>query len=172
MDKIDRQIINCLLKNAQQPFSNIAESLGIGTDTVIRRYNALKKEGIIQRASITIDLKRCGFKQSVLFFIKLCPDTDAKEFFEKISHVQNVIVATHTMGDFDLLVQAICTDIEDFNSIVKTVQNLREIEYFDICIAPLQITNFPSYAYYSKAFDQTVTDNDHRAHETDSGTTT
>ena len=160
MDKIDRQIINCLLKNAQQPFSNIAESLGIGTDTVIRRYSSLKKEGIIQRASITINLKQCGFKQSILFFIKLCPNTNTNQFFEKISHVQNVIVATHTMGDSDLLVQAICTDIEDFNNIVKTVQDLSEIEYFDICIAPMQITNFPSYAYYSKAFDQSVTDND------------
>ncbi len=145
-----------MLKNAQQPFSNIAESLGIGTDTVIRRYNALKKEGIIQRASIIVDLKKCGFKQSVLFFIKLCPDANAKEFFEKISHFQNIIVATHTMGDSDLLVQAICSDIEDFNSTVSSIQNLTEIEYFDICIAPMQIRNFPSYAYYSKAFDKSV----------------
>ena len=156
MDKIDRQIINCLLKDAQQAFSKIAKSLDIGTDTVIRRYNALKKEGIIQRASITVDLKKCGFKQSILFFIKLCPETNTNAFFEKIAHIQNVIVVTHTMGDYEMLVQAISTDIEDFDSTVETIQNLSEIEYFDICIAPMQITSFPAYAYYSKASTEIV----------------
>ena len=160
MDKLDRQIINCLLKDGQLPFSKIAKDLGVGTDTIIRRYDALRKEGIIQRASITIDLKKCGFKETILFFVKLCPETDAEKFFDVVARMTNVIVVTHTMGDYDLLVQAICTDIEDFNITVEAIQNLREIEYFDVCIARLQIQTFPAYEYYSMAFDQSVTDKD------------
>jgi len=160
LDKLDRQIINCLLKDGQLPFSKIAKDLGVGTDTVIRRYDALRREGIIQRASITIDLKKCGFKETILFFVKLRPDTDAEKFFDAVAHMTNVIVATHTIGDYDLLIQAIFTDIEDFNFTVETVQNLPEIEYFDICIAPLQVQTFPAYGFYSMAFDQSVTDKD------------
>lgn len=160
MDKLDRQIINFLLKDGQLPFSKIARELGVGTSTVIRRYNALKSEATIQRASITIDLKVCGFEQVIFFLVRLSPNTDAQKFFEKVSHLRNVIVVSHTVGDYDFLVQAISTDIEDFNAIVAIIQDLPEIEYFDLCIGRMIIQDFPAHAYYSKAFDQSITDNE------------
>lgn len=160
MDKLDRKIINCMLKDGQRPFSKIAEDLGIGTDTVIRRYNALKEEGTIQRTSIVIDLKKCGFEGTILFMIKLSVDANAKKFFDLVANLTNVIVVSHTIGDYDLLVQAIFADIPDFYSTVQTIQRFPEIEYFDVCIGRMVIHGFPSFAYYSKAFDNSATNGD------------
>ena len=146
-----------MLKDGQLPFSKIAKDLDTGTDTVIRRYNALKKEGIIQRASVIIDLKKCGFEGTILFLVKLCAETDAKKFFDKITNIANVIVVSQTVGDYDLLVQAIFTDIENFDTITDKIQSFSEIEYFDVCIGRMIIHGFPSYAYYSQAFDTAAT---------------
>jgi len=157
VDKLDKQIINCLLKDGQMPFSRIANQLDTSTDTVIRRYNSLKETGVIQKASIVLDIKKCGFEETILFLIKLCPNADANKTFEVTSHMTNVIVVSHTMGDYDMLVQAIYSGIEDFNAIIDAVSNISEIEYFDVCVSQRSgVRYFPAYAYYSKAYDPWV----------------
>ena len=68
-----------------------------------------------------------------------------------------MIVVSQTVGDYDLLVQAIFTDIENFDTITDKIQSFSEIEYFDVCIGRMIIHGFPSYAYYSQAFDTAAT---------------
>ncbi len=163
MDKVDRQIINYLLKDGQMPFSQIAKQLGISTDTVIRRYNTLKEEGVIQRASIVLNLTKCGFEAPIFLLIRLCPNIDTEQTFETISHLTNVIVVAQTIGDYDLMVMAVYTGHENFDNLVDSISNLKEIEYFDICMSKKdgrikkETFSFPTYKYYSKAYDPTIT---------------
>jgi hypothetical protein len=110
-----------------------------------------------------LDLIKCGFKEPALLLIRLCPNADTAKVFEVISHMTNVTVVAQTMGDYDLLVMAIYTDTDDFNAIFKSISNLKEIEYFDICITQKpcpprteEMFSFPYYGYYSKAYDPSV----------------
>jgi len=73
---VDQKIIKLLMKDAQMPFSKIAEQLGVGTDTVIRKYHRLKKEGVIHNASVIVDLEKCGHKGNVFFLASVLAGLD------------------------------------------------------------------------------------------------
>jgi len=48
MDDADLRIIETLVKNSRASFRRIAKQTGLSTDTVMRRYKRLEKEGKIQ----------------------------------------------------------------------------------------------------------------------------
>lgn len=52
MDRIDRQIIHCLQRDGRLPFDRIADVLGVSAQTVARRYQALRREGVIKVATV------------------------------------------------------------------------------------------------------------------------
>ncbi|PVX23458.1 MAG: transcriptional regulator, partial [Candidatus Bathyarchaeum sp.] len=57
MDQTDYKIVRILCKDARTPFQRIAKTLGIGTDTVIRRYNKLKEDGVILGSTVVLNSK-------------------------------------------------------------------------------------------------------------------
>jgi len=48
MDRIDRQIVHCLQRDARLPFRRIAEVLDVSEQTVARRYRSLHQQGAIR----------------------------------------------------------------------------------------------------------------------------
>ena len=73
MDEIDREIIRILSKDARTPFSRIGKMLGIGTDTVFRRFKKLQQDDIIQGCSVVLDSRSCGFMCLIGFYAKTKP---------------------------------------------------------------------------------------------------
>lgn len=158
MDEIDNQIINYLVRNSRMPFSKIAKKLGVSTDTIIRRYTALKKEGMISRAQINLDFLKCGFKGKIELLIKIDVRENINTVAEKIINVQNVIAVSHTIGDYDILAVAYFSDYEQLDQIVDTLSKVKEILRLDTCIC--SFSKMPRKKiinrYYSLVSDQTT----------------
>ena len=65
MDKIDRELLNKVqdeIPLTEQPYAQLAESLGLSEDEVIERLGALKDQGIIRRMGGVFDSRRLGYK--------------------------------------------------------------------------------------------------------------
>ena len=141
MDKIDRKIMNYLVKDASMPFSKIAKNIGVGTDTVIRRYKALEREGIIKRALWNFDYSKCGIKGRLDILIRIDPNEDKKILSGKILDIKNVINVNFTEGDYDLLVLAFFSDIDQLDQIYNAISKMNGVLRIDICIC--LISRFP-----------------------------
>ena len=102
MDSTDLAIIRLLMVDAQTPFSKIAKDLGIGTDTVIRRYRRLEDEGVIHYPSIIVNVEKCGYEGLVFCFISTLPGADISKIYDKLAQMTNVVVVVTTIGDYDL----------------------------------------------------------------------
>jgi DNA-binding Lrp family transcriptional regulator len=48
VERIDRQIVQCLQRDGRTPFRRIAEALGVSEQTVARRYRALHNDGALR----------------------------------------------------------------------------------------------------------------------------
>lgn len=152
MDKLDIEIIKLLLKDAQMPFRQIAQQLGKGTDTIIRRYSQLKKEGVIQKASIIINMKKCGFTGMCSFLINLRTGANAPVVFDKLSQIPNVVVVASTLGDYEFMVFSMFSDTADFGDLHDEIAKIDAIENIEICFSPkFMPPTFPSTKYYFKA---------------------
>lgn len=118
MDKIDLYIIETLSRNARTSFRQIAIALDVSPDTIIDRYNALQEKGIIRGSTIVLNPKEIGYSAMAVFMIDISPAEDNKSRFdssvivEKLIKMRNIIVASKTVGDHDLLAIGVVKDFQ------------------------------------------------------------
>ena len=109
LDNIDLYIIEALTKDARTSFRQIALALNVSPDTVIDRYNALQEKGVIRGSTIVLNPKEIGYSAMAVFMIDLSPAKDnesplnSSSILETLIKMRNIIVASKTVGDHDLL---------------------------------------------------------------------
>lgn len=118
MDKVDLAIIEALTKDARTSFRQIAMALNVSPDTIIDRYNALQQKGVIRGSTIVLNPKEIGYKAMAVFMIDISPGGDNKSRFdsqvilETLIKMRNIIVASKTVGDHDLLAIGVVRDFQ------------------------------------------------------------
>lgn len=121
MDEIDLAIIERLTKDARMSFRKIAAELRISPDTVMHRYASLREEGTIRGSTIVIDPKKIGYEAMAVFVIDTSPahilgrqsePVDSSHILERLIRMPNIIVATKSIGDHDLLAIGVVRDFE------------------------------------------------------------
>lgn len=126
-------IIDKLTKDARTSFRKIAEQLGISPDTVINRYQALQKEGVIRGSTIVINPKKIGYQAMAVFMIDTAPahimatestPADSSQILDQLIKMPNIIVATKTVGDHDLLAIGV---VIDFQHLIKVRDEIAKV---------------------------------------------
>jgi DNA-binding Lrp family transcriptional regulator len=88
---------------------------------VINRYAALQKEGVIRGSTIVINPKKVGYQAMAVFMIDISPahimvteatPADSPLILDKLIQMPNIIVATKSVGDHDLLAIGVAIDFE------------------------------------------------------------
>jgi len=133
MDEIDLAIIDKLTDDARMSFRKIAKELCVSPDTVMHRYAALQKEGTIRGSTIVINPKKIGYQAMAVFMIDTSPahilatqatPADSPLILEKLIHMPNIIVATKSIGDHDLLAIGV---VMDFEHLIKVRNDIARI---------------------------------------------
>jgi DNA-binding Lrp family transcriptional regulator len=121
MDKMDLVIIKRMTKDARVSFRKIAKELGVSPDTVISRYKTLQEKGVIRGSTVVLDPKKIGYKGMAAFMVDTSPTSiigtkatqhTASSILEKVIKMPDIILATKTVGDHDLLAIAVIRDVE------------------------------------------------------------
>lgn len=109
MDKVDRKILNELLKNARITGAEIARKVHLSLPAVTERLRKLDQSGIIDQ--YTIKLNRQLLEQKTLAFIKVWIDhskvNNAKDY---LLSLDEVLECHHIAGDYDLLLKVLVKD--------------------------------------------------------------
>ena len=133
MDETDSFIIERMTEDARVSFRKIAKELGVSPDTVIGRYRTLQKKGVIRGSTVVLDPKKIGYKGLAAFMIDTSPtqiiaaeptQPVTLSILEKVIKMPDIILATKTVGDHDLLAIAVIRDVEH---LIATGNNIAEI---------------------------------------------
>ena len=143
VDQIDLQIITELTNDARKPFRQIAEKIGISTQTVIKRYNEMKENGLIQHCSISINLKKIGYSGSAHLLITGARESNLSETMEQLRKTPNIIFATNTIGDFEGYAVLAFKDITDLYERILELKKSLKIENIKVSIALPGVQKFP-----------------------------
>ena len=121
MDETDLFIIKKLTEDARISFRKIAKELGVSPDTVINRYKTLQEKGVIRGSTVVINPKKIGYHGMAVFMIDASPThilatetttIDSSQILDKLIQMRNIILATKTVGDHDLLAIGVARDFE------------------------------------------------------------
>lgn len=138
LDQYDKEIIKRLMFHSRTPFSSIAKEIGISTANVIQRYKRIREIGALTLSTITVDLRKFGYKAMLQLFVKVKDRSKSPEIYRKILEIPNVITSFRHIGgpdDFRLLVA-----IEDFEDIFKLrdqIRRIKGIEETDLYVHPV-----------------------------------
>jgi Lrp/AsnC family transcriptional regulator for asnA, asnC and gidA len=141
VDPLDYRILSELLIDASLSFVEIAKKLDTTPYTVRRRFERLKKEGIIQKSSVTIDLSKLGYQGKAFLLVTVSPHGNKAETIAYLRTIRNVIVVAQIIGPHDIIAIAPVTDL---NSIQELVKEARKAPFLQrVEIACINDTNFP-----------------------------
>jgi len=133
LDEIDLFIIKRMTEDARVSFRKIAEELKVSPDTIISRYKALQEKGVIRGSTVVINPKKIGYHGMAAFMIDATPtQTLAAEatpaesplILEKLIQMRNIILATKTVGDYDLLAIGVAKDFEHLIAIGNDIAKI------------------------------------------------
>ena len=121
MYETDLFIINKMTEDARVSFRKIAKELGVSPDTVISRYKTLQKNGVIRGSTVVLNPKKIGYKGMAAFMVESSPThlvateatpPETSPILERVIKMPDIILATKTVGDYDLLAIGVIKDVE------------------------------------------------------------
>ena len=125
MDKI---ILKKLLADARTNFSDLAKELDISVPAVVKRFNKMKKMGLIVGTSLVLDLSenKNMFVQAIR--IELIDQSYQKEVIAKIQKIKSVMKCIPVIGNYDIFVVAYTRNIDDIKVIRDRIRKISGIE--------------------------------------------
>jgi DNA-binding Lrp family transcriptional regulator len=141
MDKIDRFILDSLTKDARTSFRKIARDVGVSPDTVIGRYCKLVSAEVIKGSTAIVEPKMLGYEGMVAYHIDMSPSSSYGEQAIKDSNfilytlikMPNIILATRTVGDHDLLALGVIFGVNHLMSMCEDISRIP-------CVKDLQVS--------------------------------
>jgi len=127
LDNIDTTILEMLKNDARISFREIARKLKVSQDTIIKRFERLKKQNIIIDSTVVIDPKKIGYSFVARFGIKVKP-AYSTQVLEKVISIPSVIIASKIVGSSDLISISV---IKNFNHLYKLRDTILEMPYVE-----------------------------------------
>ena len=130
IDAVDQGIVRALQHNGREPFRRIAVAMGVSEATVRARYSRLCRDNILQVTGVTNPLG-LGFEAQAMVGIRIAgaPEPVADEI-ARWDEAGYVVV---TAGQFDLLVELVCTDrrhLLDLTNRIRAIEGVVSTESF------------------------------------------
>src|SRR5439155_21829386 len=107
LDELDRRIIEALQENGRVPFLQLARELGVSEATIRNRYQRLCESDFLQVVGVTNPLA-LGFDSSALVGVRV--SGSPMDVAEELAGWKEASYVVVTAGQFDVLVELICSD--------------------------------------------------------------
>jgi len=116
MNELDALIVERLTADARTSFRRIAAEASRSTDTVINHYDRLVAKGVIRGSTVVLDAARIGYEGAAAFNIDAATSEGASPvaIMEALIRKPNIILATRTVGEHDILALAVIHDIDHY----------------------------------------------------------
>ena len=129
IDKLDLQIINEMLGNADVSYAELGKKLFVSGGTIHVRIKKLEEAGIVQGKKIKVNLKKLGYDITAFVGIFLekssLYDTVAKD----LKKISQIVRLNYTTGNYSMFIEIVCKDINELRTVLHDeLQNIKGIE--------------------------------------------
>jgi Lrp/AsnC family leucine-responsive transcriptional regulator len=123
LDPIDRRILHALSQDARMSVERLAEQVHLSPTPVRRRLRRLEEQGVIQRYTVAVDMKACGYGLQLFAFVKLqARDRETISGFEgRVRELRQVVSCHLVTGAHDYMLELRLRDMETYNEFLRSV---------------------------------------------------
>lgn len=144
IDKLDRQILDILMKDAKTPYTEIAKKLYVSGGTIHVRMKKLDELGIVKGANLIVDYSKLGYDISAFLGIYLDKGSLYDHVADQLSKIPEVVGAHYTTGLYSIFAKIICRDTEHLREVLHDkIQPIPGIQRTETFISLQESVNRP-----------------------------
>jgi Lrp/AsnC family transcriptional regulator for asnA, asnC and gidA len=119
IDKLDREILEILVKDAKVPYTDIAKRLIVSPGTIHVRMKRLERLGIVRGATLIIDPARIGYDMTAFVGIYLIKGSAYNDVIKEINRIPEIIEAHFTTGEYSIFAKVVCKNTEHLREVIN-----------------------------------------------------
>ncbi|MCB9235743.1 MAG: Lrp/AsnC ligand binding domain-containing protein [Bacteroidia bacterium] len=136
IDKLDRAILNILMKDARTPYLEIARGCNVSGATVHLRIQKLERIGIIRGSRLIVDPSKLGVGICAYLGIYLDRGSSYKEVSEQLIKFEEVVECHYTTGVYSLFLKVYCKDTDHLRALLnEKVQGISAVQRTETLIS-------------------------------------
>ena len=132
IDKLDRQILEIITKNARMPFKEVAEACNISRAAVHQRVQRMIESEVIVGSGYIINPKVLGFNSCSYIGIKLERGSMYKDVVPQLEKIPEIVEIHYTTGPYTMLIKLYARDnehlMELINGKIQEIHGVTETE--------------------------------------------
>ena len=134
LDKLDKQILSMLMKDATIPYTEIAKELVISAGTIHVRMKKLTDLGVVLGSHLEIDPSKVGYDVCAFLGIFLEKGLEYNDAVIRLKKIPEVIELHYTTGVYSMFAKIVCRDTqhlrEVLNEHIQTIKGIQRTETF------------------------------------------
>lgn len=124
IDKVDKNILKVLNKNARTNIIDIAEEIKISSSLAIQRIKKLKQKGVIKSFRAEINREKLGILYCKAFIYYQGKTTEKENQLLKYCYnLKEIVGVSQSIGSWDLELEFEVKNYDDFHKIMKEMKN-------------------------------------------------
>ena len=128
IDKLDRQILSILCKNARIPFKEVAEECGVSRAAIHQRVQRMMDMNVIVGSGYDINPKVLGYNTCTYIGVKLEKGSMYKDVVPEFEKILEVVECHFTTGPYTLLIKLYARDNEHLMELLNNeIQEIRGV---------------------------------------------
>jgi Lrp/AsnC family transcriptional regulator for asnA, asnC and gidA len=136
LDKLDLDIIQALMEDAEISYADLGKKLFVSGGTIHVRIKKLEDHHIVIGKKLAVDLKALGY--DVIAFIGIflekssLYDTVAKD----LKQIPEIVRVNYTTGNYSMFAEVVCKDIQQLRLVLHDkLQSIKGIERTETLIS-------------------------------------
>ncbi len=129
IDKLDLQIIQALMENADISYADLGKKLFVSGGTIHVRIKKLEESKIVKGRKLIVDLKTIGYDVIAFIGVYLEKSSLYDAVAKELKKIPEIVRLNYTTGNYSMFAEIICKDIQQLRQVLHDkLQNITGIE--------------------------------------------
>lgn len=129
LDKLDLQIIEHMMGDAEISYADLGKKLFVSGGTIHVRIKKLQKDGVVKGTKLNPDLKLLGYDVIAFIGIYLRESSLYDSVAKELHKIKEIVRLNYTTGNYSMFAEIICKDISALRDVLhEKLQKIKGIE--------------------------------------------
>lgn len=125
-DETDVRIIRNLQRDARTNFADIAAGCGVSVDTIIKRFQRLRRNGVVRGTTILLDPRHFGLGCPASLEISVEP-VRTPLVVEQLRRQPGVVFCTPSVGERNVFTVVVLEGMNELNTLIEKIKALPDV---------------------------------------------
>ena len=129
LDKLDLQIIDAMMDNAEISYAELGKKLFVSGGTIHVRIKKLQEYNIVKGSRLNVNLKLLGYDITAFVGIYLEKSSLYDVVAKELMKIPEIVRLNYITGNYSMFIEIVCKDITQLRNVLHDdLQKIKGIE--------------------------------------------